>query len=877
MALAQLKVTDLRVEHMHNPSVVDTRQPRFSWVNEAKNARLRGQRQSAYEIAVSSSPQKLEAGDYDVWDSGRRESDSSNLVPYEGTELRDWADYYWRVRTWDQDGRPSRWSETAHWGMGLADGRWTAKWIAGTNEGFEALLLRKPFTPGKAVKGAKVMVCGLGFFELYINGHRVGEDYLVPNISNYGRRDNLQDYAISLSNNFRDYRCLYLAYDVLPQLLQGENMLGVMLGAGWFRPDQANAAPFGQPCLRLQLMLTYEDGTQEMICTDESWQTRLSPITYSGIYKGEIYDARLETADWDKPGSSQDGWAKAREIAGPSGQMTAMTSPADRITKRLKPASLRKLGEKQYEVDFGQEIAGWIHFRDLKGERGDTLCCSFVCESPQGRERYVFSGKGREEYRPYFTWYVFSKAVITGIEDLTEGQLTAEAVNTDVPVTAEFETSNPLFNRINEIWQCSQTDNMHGCIASDCPHREKLPYTGDGQAASETVMHNFDAASFYQKWIRDMRDAQNRETGHVPNSAPWQPGAGGGVAWGAAMTLMPWWYYVQYGDLRMLSESYFSMKEQVRNMMSWVTLDGIMHQRMRNYGRGDECYWLNLGDWVPPSALPRDELVHTFYLWQCLDYCARAAHVLGKADEEEHYRGLTDKVWENFHRHFYDPVQKSYGLAGSNVYALRMGVPEDRRKDVTETLRHEIEVDGKGCINTGFLAAKYFFETLADCGLNDLAYSVMDQRRQPSFGWWIEQGALTTWEQWDGGNSHNHPMFGGSLTWFYRRLAGVMADPSAPGYRHILLRPCLSPLEHVRYSCQTPYGRLSSEVRQKDGRREMNVTVPVGSTATLCLPTTSAVREGGKPADRAQGISYVVVADGETRLELQQGTYSFEF
>ena len=874
---AQLHVTGLRVEHMKDPSVVDNPRPRLSWINEVKKASLRGQRQTAYEVVVSSSRENLDRGIYDVWQTGRRESAESNLITYEGPALQDAADYFWKVRTWNQDGKVSAWSQTGHWGMGLAQDKWTARWIVGPRDGMEGIFFRKSFTPEKEVRQAKVFVCGLGFFELYLNGQRVGDDYLVPNISNYGRRTELKNFAISIEDNFRGYRCLYMAYDITQQLLQGQNMLGVMLGAGWFNPDRSNACRFGQPCLRLQLMLTFADGSTAVIPTDGTWQTRLSPITYGGIYGGETYDARQEVPGWDMPGSSNEGWETARTVKGPSGEMTAMTSPADKITECLSPVSLKKVGERKYEVDFGREISGWIHFRGLNGIEGDTLCADFVCESPQGAERYVFSGKAGEEYRPHFTWYVFSRAFISGIDTLTADQLVAEAVNTDVPVMAEFHTSNPLFNRINQIWQYSQTDNMHGCIASDCPHRERLPYTGDGEAAAETVMHNFDAAAFYQKWIRDMRDAQNRETGHEPNSAPWQPGAGGGVAWGAALTLIPWWYYVQYADRKLLEDTYPNMKDQVRYMLSWVTLDGIMHQQMRNYGRGDLCYWLNLGDWVPPRDMPRDALVHTFYLWQCCDYCARAARVLGNEEEARYYQGLTDKVWANFHRYFYNAEEKSYGLGGSNIYALRMGVPKERHASVVATLRREIMEDNKGCINTGFLATKYFFETLSDNGLHDVAYTVMNQRKQPSYGWWVDQGATVTWECWDGANSHNHPMFGSGLTWYYRYLAGVRADELQPGYRHVILRPFLSELEEVHYACRTPYGRLLSEIRQTGDKHTMTVSIPVGSTATLYLPTAGPVSEGGRPLEKSKGVTLCSQTGAETVLELEQGTYSFTF
>lgn len=874
---AQLKITDMRVEHVHNPSVVDTWTPRFSWVNEPVKAGQRGQRQTAYRIVVASSREKLQEGKFDVWDSGKCLSAESNLVHYGGEVLQEATDYYWQVRTWDDRGKASEWSSVGMWGMGIRNEHWTAPWIAAPGEdGMNAVLLRKSFLVEKELLRAKVFVCGLGFFEMYVNGERVGDDYLVPNLSNYTQRNDLQDYAIKLDNDFSGYRCLYMSYDVTSMLCSGANMLGVMLGNGWYHPEPGRASVFGGKCLRLQLLLTYADGSSQWISTDDSWQTHSSPVIYSGVYGGETYDARSEVDGWAETATHQDGWSSAEIVEGPMGEMSAMTSPSDKITESLEPLTLTKTGEKEYEVDFGKEIAGWIYFHGLDGIKGDTLQVDFVCESPQGNNRYIFRGTGKENYRPHFTWFVFSKAIIRGVE-LKEENLRAEAVNTDVPLMAKFYCSNPLLNRINEIWQRSQMDNMHGCIASDCPHREKLPYTGDGQAAAETVMFNFDAAAFYQKWIRDMRDSQNRKTGHVPNSAPWQPGAGGGVAWGAAMTLMPWWFYEQYGDQRMLEESYESMKNQVRFMQTWTTSEGIMRQCMTNYGTSEPCYWLNLGDWVAPDAMPRDELVHTFYLWLCEDYCAKAAKVLGKADDEAEFRSAAEETAANFHRYFYDEDEKSYGLAGSNIFALRMGVPQEYEEDVLATLRQEIMDLNNGCINTGFLASKYFFETLSDAGLGDVAYAVMNGRQRPSFGWWVEQGATVTWEQWDGQNSRNHPMFGGALTWFYRTLAGVHSDAENPGFRHTLIRPMLTDMADVRYSRQTPYGRLSSQVSQENGICTIRVEIPVGCSATIALPTDEKVAESGKALSKAKGVGNVRWLNGETLLDVQQGSYTFTF
>ena len=872
---AQFRVQDLRVEHLQNPPVIETLQPRFSWINETIRPLDRAQTQTAYRIGVASSQEQLDREVFDVWDSGKQASDSSHLVNYRGPALESGKVYFWKVRTWDRKGKASAWSPSAHWGMGIKQEEWNARWISSAQDDFGAPLLRKTFRIDKPVRHARIFVCGLGFFELQVNGQRIGEDYLVPNITNYAPRYDLDKYGISIDNRFTDYRVLYLAYDVTTQLGAGENALGVILGNGWYRSDTGRASVFGKPTLRLQMDITYQDGSKDQLCSDGTWKTHPSPIIYNGIYQGEFYDANAEVAGWSRPALDETGWQPAQVVAGPDSKMTAMSSPADRITERLKPTSLKKTGEKTWEVSFSHEIAGWLYCQQLEGNKGDTLHIDYVCESPQGTQRYIFRGEGKESYRPHFTWFVFSKAIVRGIENLTSENLTAEAVNTDVPVSATFHTSNPLFNRINEIWQQSQLDNMHGCVASDCPHRERLPYTGDGQAAMETVLLNFDAAAFYQKWIRDLRDAQNRETGYVPNSAPWQPTAGGGVPWGAAMNVMPWQYYVQYGDTRLLSESYGAMKKQLQHMLRWLTPDGVMYQQMRNHGRDDICYWLNLGDWCPPGEMVPDAVVHTFYLWLCADYTARAARALQQTDEATQYQQLADQVRDNFHRHFFNATTGHYGDFGADIYALRMGVPEAYRQGVIKALQDDITIKHQGHITTGFIGTKFFFETLSDHGLHQLAYDAMNKRDFPSYGWWIEQGATVTWEQWDGGNSHNHPMFGGGLTWFYRKLAGVEADEEKPGYRHFLIRPYLSDLEEVSYSQRTPYGRVASRILQRDGQVQYHINVPVGCTATLQIPTAGEITESGKVLTRAKGITSVRQEADTTTIQLQQGNYLF--
>lgn len=849
---AQLCVGSLRVEHCVNPSVVDVPQPRLSWVNEPKNESVKGQRQTAYRIVVASSEEKLRKGDYDLWDSGQVSSDVSVLVPYGGRELTSGQDCYWKVQTWDVKGKRSKWSEVAHWGMGLMKPEeWHAKWIT-ARQAQGAPLFRKAFTLTRKVQKAKAFVTAGGYFELYVNGQRVGEDVMVPNFTNYTTREGLDKGGIALENKFTGYRVLYLSYDVTQLLQSGRNALGAILGDGFYRSSSHRVGTFGEPCLLCQLEVTYDDGTTERICSDESWLTRPSAITLTGVYDGEVYDARLETPHWAEADCDENGWQHVQKAVAPIGQLTAHTSPADRITEVLQPLSIEQQ-DSAFVVTFEKEVAGWVRLKDIMGTAGQKVQVEYVCESPLGKQEYYCKGtQAGETYAPRFTWYVFSQVKVHGLSSLTASQIQAEAVNTDVPLSAEFRCSHPLLNRINAIWQRSQMDNMHGCIASDCPHRERLPYTGDGQIASAMVMLNFDAAAFYQKWLRDMRDAQNPESGYVPNGAPWQPTCGGGVAWGAAMNVIPWEYYLQYGDLQQLRLCYQPMRNQLRHMLTWLTPEGTMFQQKLNYETGESCYWLNLGDWVPPYGMPADEKVHTFYLWLCAKNTARAAQVLGDEAGRQECDAIAQRTWEAFHRKFYDADNATYGDFGPNVLALYMGVPEERKAAVVETLRREIMETHGGHINTGFVTTKFFFETLTDYGLHDVATTAILKTDYPSYGHWIEQGATVTWEQWDGQNSHNHPMFGGGLTWLARRLAGVNVTEQGAGYRHFEVRPVPAVgVDTVFYSQHTPQGLLSSRVISQEGQlRSLEVRVPVGSTATICLPTDT--------------------------IQVQQGTYRFE-
>ncbi|MEE1103817.1 MAG: alpha-L-rhamnosidase C-terminal domain-containing protein, partial [Alistipes sp.] len=478
-----------------------------------------------------------------------------------------------------------------------------------------------------------------------------------------------------------------------------------------------------------------------------------------------------------------------------------------------------------------------------------------------GSNSYTAKGTGDESYHARFTWFVFSEVEISGIDNLSAEQVEAHAVNSDVEPAGKFETSNELINKINQIWQRSQLDNMHGSVASDCPHRERSAYTGDAQVACVTVMHNFATQTFYNKWIRDMRGAQTAD-GYIPNGAPWQPGCGGGVGWGAAIEIIPWEFYRHYGDRRVLEQNFDAMCRHVRWMTTWVNEKGLMLMQ-------DPQEWKNLGDWLPPRQLPPAELVHTFFLVHCADIVVRTAHTLGLNAEAKEFATIRDKAAEAFHRELYDPATGSYGKFGSNVMALKLGVPAERKAKVVKTLRDNIaEVNDH--LDTGIVGTRYLCEILVENGLEDLAYKIINQRDFPSFGWWIEQGATTTREQWDGGNSRNHPMFGGGIGWFYRDLAGLEATDA--GYRSFEVRPVLPEgLEWVRYSHNTTYGEIDIKWQRKAEDFTLSCVVPVGSTATIWVPFS-----GAEPKVKLdKNMIFKGVRDGYALYKVKSGSYTF--
>lgn len=864
--------SELLCEYMQNPEAVDEPSPRLSWYNDVRGGK-RANDQTAWQIQVASSRKLLESGEADIWDSGKRMSEKQPFQRYEGPALESAKVYWWRVCVWDSEDRVSSWSKPAYFGTGyMQQEEWKAQWIGSPWEGElprdvwpdstliqevstrpasyatieiqkvvpskPAPLLRKRFSVDKPLASARLFVCGLGYCEVYLNGEKVGDELLSPNQTDYTDRLRMEERRLPLHLESREMSVSYVGYDLTSLLHQGDNMLGCLLGNGFFNSVHIWTGAYGTPRMIAQLELTYQDGSHETVLSDASWQARESAVRENDVFGGEVYDARCASDDWCLPESSNDGWTQAATKLAPKGMLKAQNGPADRILETVEPISIEKTGERQYTLRFPEEISGRIHLRNIHNAEGDTIRLVYrdgsVADYPyNGQSVYVpAAGRKKESYAPHFTWYVFQEVDVLNWEgDLKPKDALAEVVASDVPADASFHCSNDTLDRLLSIWQRTQKNNIHGAVPSDCPHRERGPYTGDGELACSMILHNFDARSFFHKWMFDIYSAQDSITGYVPNGAPWEPGCGGGVGWGVAMTTIPWEVYLAYGDRDMLESYYEAMKAQTDYMSTWQTPEGTMLAK----ACGNHPT-MNLGEHLPPYEKPTEEAVHTYLWWYCCDIMSKASEVLGRENETNEYRMQANRIAEAYHHRFWNGETGSYGPDEYDLFALYMGVPDSVRTRVVEDLRKQLR-NRDGHILTGYMGTRIFFETLSRYGLHEEAFHALLNPTEPSYLAWLKKGATTFWESWDGENSHDHSALGSGLVWLYRYLIGLKTDAFHPGYKRFEIAPVpVDELRFAEYTQKTVYGPLRVRWEKQKSAFLMDIQVPEGCSASLYWP-----------------------------------------
>lgn len=892
----------LLCEYLSNPLGIDVLQPRLSW---QLRAQARGEGQHGYQVLVASTPELLAAGIGDQWDSGEIPSEETLHIEYRGAPLRSRQRCWWMVRARDSRGQATGWSAPATFEMGLLEPEdWQASWIGAAEHITHAPCFRTEFSLEQPVIHARAYICGLGYYELRLNGHKVGDHELDPNWTNYDRRE-MRDLLYPIDDQSTT-RALYVTYDITPLLQPGANALGVLLGNGWHNQREREVEGklhYGPPRLLLQVEVELADGSRTVVVSDEHWRCANSPLVFNNIFIGEIYDARLEQPGWDLPGFDASGWAPVRPAARPRAPLRAQMSPPDRVMETLAPLARHEPRPGCYVFDFAQNFSGWVRLR-VRGAAGDRVTLRFAeeidadgaldVESTGGqgssdtqiqRDVYILKGGGEECYTPRFTWHAFRYVEVTGYPgepplSALEGRLVHSAI---API-GDFTCSNPLLNAIQTLYRRTQLANYHGCVPSDCPHRERLGYTGDGQLTAEAAMLNFDVPGLYTKWLHDIADAQNRLTGFVPHTAPFY-GGGGGPAWGAALPIVAWQLYQYYGDRRVLEEHYAGMAH-------WVAYLGTRTNDAGLVTREEPGGWC-LGDWSLPGPAPLGEdadplpaLVNTAYYGYCARLLAQIAAVLGREEEARSYQALTDTIAQRFHLAFFDDARGCYGSGrhGTEVFALALGaVPAAELPRVLAHLRQNIAANDDH-LDTGILGTPLLLDMLVAHEYGELAYNILCQTSYPGYGFMLANGATTMWENWAKENgSHCHPMYGSVSAWFYRVLAGIQVDAGVPGFKRVIVRPhFLGDLSHASASLDTLRGPLAVAWQRTDGALSLQVIVPAGCQAHIVLPASARLCEGEQVVWDAQGyhagiagIRDASCADGALTIEVGGGDYRF--
>ncbi|MGQ9691254.1 MAG: family 78 glycoside hydrolase catalytic domain [Thermoproteota archaeon] len=871
---------DLMCEYVSNPLGVDTFNPRFSWT--LKSSR-RGEVQTAYQILVSEDLENLSKDVGDMWDSGKVVSGDSAGVEYAGKTLKSGSTYYWKVRCWNGENQPSAFSEPALFHTGLFTSEdWKAKWIESPSDNNSiAPLFRKTFTVDREVRRAYAYVCGLGYYELYINGVKVSDHVLDPGTTKY------------------DMMALYVVHNITRFLRFGNNVIGIILGNGWFSPLDNGVVRYSKkPRLLMQIDIQCSDSSNILIVTDETWRTTDGPILYNSIWGGEFYDARLEKNGWDKPEYDDSEWKSAIVTISPCRILRSQLIPPIKIVKTLEPLNVSSPKTGVYIFDFGQNFAGWtqltisgspgtvITLRHAELLKDDGTLYTENLRSAKATDIYVLKGKGIETYEPRFTYHGFRYVELTGPFKLGADRLVAKVVHTSVESIGNFTCSNSLLNAIqrNIVW--GQLSNLMS-IPTDCPQRdERMGWMGDAHLSAEEAIYNFWMPAFYEKWVRDIITSQN-EDGSVPDVVPphWilYPAD---PAWGTACVIIPYYLYQYYGDKHILEESYVCMQK-------WVD---FLTSQTSNYIVTFSKY----GDWVEPghiaSAITPGELISTGYYYYGVKIMSEVAHSLGKLEDEARYKNLAVKISNEFNRRFLDEDAAQYakGSQTSNAFPLFLGiVPAVYRDMVLENLVNDIVMLHGGHLNTGILGTKFLVDILTELGYGNVMYRMATLDTYPSWGYWIKMGATTLWERWESVKetgpemcSYNHIMFGSIGRWFYRDLAGIR--PETPGYSRIVIKPYVpSDLKWVKAYTRTIRGWIFSEWNKTENAFFLNVTLPAGTFGKVSIPKLSlreiVIKDGGNIVWRdgffVKGVDGVVSGydDGDyVTFEVGSGTYAFE-
>ncbi|MHC4981620.1 MAG: family 78 glycoside hydrolase catalytic domain [Planctomycetota bacterium] len=889
-----ITASQLTCEYQRDPIGLDTARPRFAWILESQQ---RGVRQSACQILVAGSAEKLAADVGDKWDSGMVESDRSVNVAYEGDKLASGEQCLWKVRVWDADGKVSGWSEPAAFEMGLLEeADWQGEWIA-AEAGISAPLLRKAFTIDGPVKRARAYVAGIGWHKLYVNGRHVGDHVMDPAPTWY---DNILPFDLRS-------RVLYVTHDVTDLLEAGANAVGVLLGHGWYSSDDGDPPgrrPFAdRPALLLQLNVEVADGRKISIFSNGAWKAARSPITANDIAAGEHYDARLEEPGWCMAGFDDSGWPSVAAAKAPSGTLVAQSAEPCKVTHRFKPTRMLKSADNSYIFDLGQYISGRVELR-VRGPRGTKVTLrhagrvNYETASLDTRnnrawsvalqtDSYILKGNGLEVWHPRFTVHGFRYVEVIGYPgepklDAVEGQTT----NTAVEASGSFSCSNELINRIHHNVFWTFLGSFQGIPQDAADRAERVAWLGDPGFVAEDYLYNFNAVRFWAKWLDDIADAQ-RNSGELPYICPPNWGESSyrpWPCWQCCYALFIWHLYRFYDDERVLVEHYEGLKKQVeyfRALAKDHILDEPLGDHMEPRDDGTSSF--------APSRTP-PALCGTAYYCFTTWIMAQSAGILGRSGENEEYASLAERIKNAFNDKFFNPQTNQYaqGSQTSNALALYLNlVPSDRRQAVLGNLVEDVLDKRGGHLSTGIIGTDALEQALPAGGRADVMYEIATKRTFPSWGYGVLNGQTTISEDFEcsGLRSVSMKMLGSVEKFFYKDLAGL--SPSSPGFRTIDIRPkVVGDLTWAKAAINSVRGRAAVEWKKGDGGLEMKVTIPANATAAVSVPKLGranvevteggrAIWSGGEFAQGAPGISGGRDDGDYVTFDVGSGAYAF--
>ena len=853
------------------------------------------------------------AGRGDIWDSGVLDTRDFRAEPDRDLDLRSHTPYWYAVRAWDGHGRASSFSRPARLMTGMmSPGDWRAAWISDgpdwpassgpppainhspAVEPRRMPLLRRELRIERPLARAVVSVCGLGQYELRLNGRRVGAGVLDPGWTNYRRT------------------VLYDTFEVTPLLSQGANALGVMLGNGFFNVEKYPGrytklvGSFGRPKLILRLTLFFADGAEELVVTDGSWRTHPGPITLSSVYGGEDFDARLEPRGWDRPdfdASSENGWSPVRELSSPGGVLRAQSIPAVTVARTYEPVRITAPKPGVLVYDLGENFSGWpeIAVRGAAGQRVRLLPGELLDDQGLVTQRsanahpddavffeYTLAGNGIEQWHPRFSYYGFRYVQVEGAAPPGRGEpgeaelleLRGEFLHADLPPAGRLSAGNPLLDRIHGLILQAVLSNTFS-VLTDCPQREKLGWLEQTYLNADTIFYNEDAVTLYEKMLRDMTDSQLPD-GMVPAIAPeyvaFLNADGSDSAfrdspeWGAAVVLSPWATYRHTGDRRILETGYPAMCRYA-DYLATRARGGLI-----DYGLGD---WYDIGPKPPgESQLTSKALTATATYCELLRTLSSIARLLGHGDDS---RRLARRAVESRHAlntRLFDPITHQYdrGSMTANAMPLALGlVPARHRAAVLENLIASIRADDDH-VTAGDIGLRYVVLALMRNGRGDALYDFLTRSDSPSYGYQLARGATSLTESWNANpdKSQNHFMLGQADMWLYGGLAGIRIDMSRPPAERIRIAP--QPVDGIQAASaryRSVLGEVAVSWRKEDGRLYLHAEIPAGATATIEMTarTPAEIREGARPLRDAPGVTDVRHGGGTIIITVGSGRY----